>query len=70
MQCSGPYQQVEIFKNKDNNIWHVTPMGTICWEAIDKLMPTFTHHPVGADQQTYATVAVRNATRCLTRQDT
>lgn len=61
---------VGIKHHKDENIWHVSPRGHMCWGAIDKLMPTFGHHIVGADQPTYTAMAARNATRHLTRQDT
>lgn len=70
IELRDPMVTVGIKHQGNENIWHVSPRGHMCWTAIDKLMPRFGHHLVGADQPTYAAMAARNVTRRLTRQDT
>ena len=61
---------VGLVKAKGRTVWHVEGRGDLSWAHLTKMKEDMGHILLGADQQTYAAVAARAASRRLTRADT
>ena len=70
VELRDPDVLVGFVKPAGSSIWHIEARGHESWAHLEKYAKYIGHHIFGGDQNTYAAVAARAATRRLTRQDT